>query len=76
VCSKESLQLRVIDRDFVAVEKPFALAITVASDAHHATIPGQTEHLNHHPDFADKRWKRPLSLPDLDTIPDDEVALW
>src|SRR6266487_4284752 len=68
--------LRFAGRDFVAIEKPLT-AIWIAIDAHEAGIKRHTKYLDHRPDPAHERWKRPFPMPNVYPIPDVEFSpLW
>ena len=66
--------LRVVDRDFVTVEKPFATPILVAVKSHKATVERHTKHLDHCPHAAHERWRH--SWPPLDVNPISTVKCW
>lgn len=72
---QSNLLLLFISRDFVAIEKPFTLAILVAVNTHEAATARYTEHLDHRPHLAQKPRNSPPPLPNLNPLPDVEFAL-
>src|SRR5437762_13992717 len=62
--------LRVIERDFIVIAKPFPLAIRVAVHVHQAAVARRAEDLDDGPDLVHERGKRPPPLPNDDPIPD------
>jgi hypothetical protein len=75
VVCQSNLLLRLASRDFVAIEKPFTLAILVAINTHQAATARHTEHLDHRPHLAQKLRNSPQPLPNLNPLPDVEFAL-
>jgi hypothetical protein len=67
--------LRFADHDFVAIEKPFALAIRVAVDAYETAIARDAENLDDRPRPAQEPWDRPAALLNVDPIPAVDFAL-
>jgi hypothetical protein len=67
--------VHVIDYDFVAVEKPFTLAIRVAGNAYHTAVARHTKHLGHRSYLADQRGKQPWARLDEYPISHVEVVL-
>src|SRR5690242_2209668 len=60
--------LRVIQRDFIVIAKPFALAIRVAVDVHEAAVARRPKDLNHGSDLTQECGKRPPPLSNDDPI--------